>query len=199
MRRVLLFTIFSMPLLLSTFAHAEEYIEPGRYGVQLSVTEDTVFAGLAYKSDKLDFLLNFSGHSYAGENQPYSYPVNSKIGYRINLGDYNYFAVGARVNFVLFGKDYGNGAANQLAASNPPNATAVDLFGMGRYGSYISLQRHFPHSHIYLELNMMPFAYQLNILNVGGARQVNHDWRYFESGEVGIAYLFGTSGDDLKH
>jgi hypothetical protein len=187
-------------ILSSVVAHAgSDYVEPGRHGLQLSVTEDTVFGGYKYVSDKLDLLINFSGHYYTGTNQPYMWPLNAKIGYRFNLGDYNYLAAGARVNFVLFGQDYGNTAANQQVPMNDPSAVPTNLFGMGRYGCYISLQRHFPHSNFIIELNMQPYAYQLNILGDGaGNKRISHDHRWFETGEIGVAYLFGASGDDIK-
>ena len=44
--------------------HAEEvYVEPGRIGAEWAVTEDTVFIGPTYKSDKIDAALFVSGHS----------------------------------------------------------------------------------------------------------------------------------------
>ena len=192
---LVLFSIASMAL--TSVVKAEEYVEPGRHGFQLSVTEDTVFGGYTYKSNHFDALFNFSGHSYGSGNQPFSYPINAHAGYRINIGDHNYIATGLAVNFVLFGKDYGNGAGNQLVLPNNPSAHGVSLFGMGRYGNYVSLQRHFPHSNLMIELWTMPYAYQLNIMNANGQKVVSHDNRYFESGAVGIAYLFGPSGDDI--
>ncbi len=184
---------------LSPLVQAEEYTEPGRHGVQLSVTEDTVFGGYVYRTEKLDLIVNFSGHSYVGANQPYSWPINFHVGYRFNLQNHNYLAAGLAANFVLFGTDYGSGNGNQLIPPNPSTATGVDMFGMGRYGTYISLQRHFPHSNIMIELATMPYAYQINIMNIGGTKTYSYDHRFFESGFVGIAYLFGASGDDAPN
>jgi hypothetical protein len=183
----------------SSDAQIEKYVEPGRWGVQWTVTEDTVFVGLAYDSDKYDFLFNISGHTYIGSGGPtQSYPINTHFGLRENLGSQNYFAYGLAANVVAFGTDYGSGVGSSFTAPAPAGAQGVDIAGAGRVGPYIALQRHFAHSGLMLNVWTMPYAYQTNIVNANNQKVVTNDHRFFESGGIGIAYLFGDSGDDKK-
>lgn len=181
--------------------HAEEiYVEPGRHGLQWSVTEDTVFMGYAYRSDWLDVSLHFSGHSFIDGARANYYPINWRVGYRFNLGSHNYLAAGLLVNVALFGSDYGSGiAATFNNTKSVQGVTGVNIAGAGRVGPYIAIQRHFAHSGVFLELAVMPFAYQNNIMNDGqGNKVTSTGLRFMESGYVSVGYLFGTSGDDLK-
>lgn len=178
----------------------EEYREPGRVGAEWAVTEDTVFLGPTYKSDKIDAAFFLSGHSFRDGAPAHSWVVNARLGYRYNLGAYNYISAGALVNGIVSGTDYGTGVGSTFNNTKSVSGQkGVDVKGAGRIGPYLAIQRHFPHSGVFVELAVMVYAYQHNIMNDGSGNKVtsNAD-RYLESGYVGIGYLFGASGDDLK-
>ena len=192
--------VASMFLMNMNFAHAEEYTEPGRFGAEWAVTEDTVFLGPTYKSDKIDAAFFLSGHNFRDGAAINSWVVNARLGYRYNLGSHNYLAGGLLANYVVKGRDFGTltGSTfnNSKAVSSIPG---VDIAGAGRIGPYLAVQRHFAHSGVFLEIAVMLYAYQSNIMNDGsGNRVTSHVDRFLESGYVGMGYLFGESGDDLK-
>ena len=184
----------------SQVSRAEEYTEPGRFGAEWAVTEDTVFLGPTYKSNKIDAAFFISGHKFDDGAPAQSWVVNSRVGYRYNLGSHNYLAGGLLANYVVKGKDYGTGVGstfnNTKGATNIPG---VDIAGAGRFGPYLAIQRHFAHSGVFVEIAVMLYAYQTNIMNdTQGNRVTSHADRFLESGYVGMGYLFGDSGDDLK-
>ena len=201
MRATSVLGLFLFVILSTGFARAEESIEPGRYGAEWAVTEDTVFLGPTYKGDKLDAAFFFSGHKYRDEVPAESWVVNARLGARYNLGSYNYLAYGLLANYVVIGKDYGSGTGSSFNNTLAYNGTdPVNTAGSGRVGPYLAIQRHFPHSGVFVELAVMLYAYQTNIMNDGkGGKVVTHDDRYLESGYVGLGWLFGQSGDDIKN
>jgi len=199
--KLLLCSLFLITSIFSTIAHAEEeYVEPGRFGAEWAVTEDTVFLGPTYKSDKVDAAFFLSGHKFDDGAPAQSWVVNTRLGYRYNLGSHNYVAAGLLANYVAKGKDYGTGVGSTF--NNTKSTTSipgVDIAGAGRVGPYLAIQRHFAHSGVFLEIAVMLYAYQTNIMNDGqGNRVTSHADRFLESGYVGMGYLFGDSGDDIK-
>jgi hypothetical protein len=126
--------------------------------------------------------------------------MNTRLGYRFNLGSYNYLAAGALANVTVAGHDYGSTTAASFNNTNSVDGNkSVDIAGSGRVGPYLAIQRHFPHSGVFVEIAVMVYAYQTNIMNDGkGNKVVTNDHRFLESGYVGIGYLFGDSGDDIK-
>jgi|GEM_PF-6301816 len=194
---IALFTAFGICM---TYAHSEEvYVEPGRFGAEWAVTEDTVFIGPTFKSDKLDAALFVSGHSFTDGAAVKSWVVNSRIGYRFNLGSHNYLSAGVLANYIFNGKDYGNGVLPTFNNTASVSANhGVNVAGSGRVGPYLAIQRHFAHSGVFVEVAVMLYAYQTNKMNDGQDHLVtSHANRFLESGYVGMGYLFGTSGDDL--
>lgn len=140
-----------------------------------------------------------SGHKYRDGAPADSWVTNARFGYRHNLGSYNYLAMGLLANVTLIGHDYGSGiGASFNNTKDYDGNSAVDIAGAGRVGPYLAIQRHFPHSGVFVEIAVMVYAYQTNIMKSAntGQRVVTHDDRFLESGYVGIGYLFGKSGDD---
>ena len=192
--------VLALMTILPKMSHAEEvYVEPGRFGAEWAVTEDTVFIGPTYKSDTLDAALFVSGHSFTDGAEVKSWVINTRLGYRYNLGSHNYISGGLLANYIFSGQDYGTGVGSTFNNTKSVSANkGISVAGAGRVGPYLAIQRHFAHSGVFLEVAVMVYAYQTNKMNDGTDHLVSsHANRFLESGYVGMGYLFGTSGDDL--
>lgn len=198
--KITLTLLIVLGILGQKIVHAEEtYVEPGRFGAEWAVTEDTVFIGPTYKSDTLDAALFVSGHSFTDGAAVKSWVINTRLGYRYNLGSHNYLAGGILANYVFSGQDFGTGVGSTFNnTKSVSNNKGLSVAGSGRIGPYLAIQRHFAHSGVFVEIAVMLYAYQTNKMNDGNDNLVtSHANRFLESGYVGMGYLFGTSGDDL--
>ena len=76
--KITLTLLIVLGILGQKIVHAEEtYVEPGRFGAEWAVTEDTVFIGPTYKSDTLDAALFVSGHSFTDGAAVKSWVINT--------------------------------------------------------------------------------------------------------------------------
>jgi len=101
---VVSFCLFSGATLVA-HAEADNFIEPGRYGAEWAVTEDTVFIGPTYRGEKLEAAFFLSGHKMTDGAPVESWVVNARLGYRHNLGLHNYLSGGLLANYIRRGVD----------------------------------------------------------------------------------------------
>jgi len=192
---VVSFCLFSGATLVA-HAEADNFIEPGRYGAEWAVTEDTVFIGPTYRGEKLEAAFFLSGHKMTDGAPVESWVVNARLGYRHNLGLHNYLSGGLLANYIVLGKDYGSGVGSTFNnTKSVQNVPAVDVAGAGRVGPYLAIQRQIPGSGVFFEVAVMVYAYQTNYMNDGAGNKISsHGNRFLESGYVGMGYLFGDEG-----
>lgn len=102
----------------------------------------------------------------------------SKVGYRWDIGNSNYFAIGG-----------------QYGTHPGAKAHGVKIDDTYEVGPYISLERYFPGSNLMLCLWVNPYLYEHRTdgteAPTGGFMKVSTNSRhYFQNGGFGISYLF---------
>jgi len=153
----------------STVSAAEDFVEPGRFGIEGLVTADGVHAGALYVHDKFEVGVDFDGG--IDNTQTGDFGIDARAGYRINAGNYNYFSLGVDMHNSVFQVNNGS-----------------HFSGTYFLGPYVGFQRYFPNTPVMLTVFLMPVTYnhqtspdQLNNVNA---------WQFFQQGGLGIAYLF---------
>lgn len=159
-------------------AHAEDYVEPGRFGTEAVVTASTVQGGAIYVNDWIEAALDIYGGSYrstvgATTSSKSDAGGQFRIGKRWNLGTYNYLVTGWQYT-TLFGSDAG-----------------VSMNGTYSTGPSIGLQRHFSGTNLMLTVFIFPYVHAANVGNDGsGNKQTVTSDTFFTNGGFGLAYLF---------
>ncbi len=156
-------------IFIASIASAENFVEPGRFGVQGLVTGDGVHAGASYWHDKFEVVVGLDGSIDTTKTGDLG--VVTRAGYRLNAGNYNYFSLGVNWSNSLFSVTNGS-----------------HYSGTYHVGPYVGFHRYFPGTPIMLTFFIMPVAYN-HATSPNNVSNVNA-FQFFQQGGLGIAYLF---------
>ena len=185
MKKIIL-GIFSLALV-SLAAPAEETAKnSGSFGLATSITDDGMQFGPAYYSEVLEFTLAVDGSwtdqlktaGNTGTTTPQGdWGFKYKLGRRWYMGKSNYFSSGLIYYAPLWGTD----------------ASGISTAGTYKVGPYISFQRTFPGTPFMFSFFVQPIMYENSVgspVNAGGGPTSQAYVHIFESGGVGLVYLF---------
>jgi len=153
----------------SSASATQDFVEPGRFGVEGVMTQDGIHAGIGYWHDKFEAVIDFDGSINTLKTGDFG--IESRFGYRINGGNYNYFS---------FGVDYQVPIISEEGGSH--------FSGSYLLGPYVGFQRYFPGTPVMLTFFIMPAAY-FHQAAPDSANTVNA-WQFFQQGGLGVSYLF---------
>ena len=157
---------------ISFAADGKDFEETGHFGVLGALTEDMWKGGFAYFAEKWEF--NLIGHYGNEGNNTIETHVITKIGYRHNMSNYNYLAVGL---------DYGSHPGRK--------SSGISVSDEYQIGPYISFERYFPNTPVMLVLWVNPFQFSHGSeIGSDGVKENINSRHFFQTGGFGISYLF---------
>lgn len=156
-------------IFITSSAFAEDFVEPGRFGVEGLVTADGVHAGALYLHDKFEVAVDLDGSIDTTKTGDFG--IDARAGYRMNAGNYNYFSLGVDWNNSVFESNNGSRYS-----------------GTFYVGPYVGFQRYFPGTPVMLTFFIMPVTFN-HLASPDQMSNVN-TFQFFQQGGLGIAYLF---------
>ncbi len=162
---------FLAPFCSAGFA-ADEFVEPGRFGVEGTISPNGFQAGLAREADQYEAILDIDAHTgSSGGVTSGDVGIEVRAGKRFNIGSFNYLSIGADGQTSVFSKTDG-----------------VSTNGSYIVGPYVGFQRHFSGTSLMLTIYALPVSYSYTPA-AGGAPTAT-EWQFFQQGAFGVSYLF---------
>lgn len=153
----------------------DSFMQEGHFGVLGAITDDLWKGGIVYEGERLEAQVLYHRNDDDGDTSDSH--LLTKIGYRWDIGNYNYFVAGA---------EYGTHPGAKVGG--------VSVNDTYEAGPYISLERYFSGSNLMLCLWVNPFLYEhkTDATNNSGVytKSATNSRHYFQNGGFGIAYLF---------
>ncbi len=160
----------------SAFAETSEFREEGRFGFLGAITDDLWKGGFVYEHEKFEVQALY--HVNWDDGDVVESHLLTKVGYRINLENYNYLAIGAQYNAHPFA-----------------HAGDISLSSTYETGPYVSFQRYFPGTNIMLQIWVNPVLFEHAVTaetqSDGSMMAVSsNSRRIMQTGGFGVTYLF---------